>query len=319
MIIMGNSFQEKKYRISLHYSIESGLAEDFIEIDDLEELKTYLIKELVSKISLISWNHDAAIEPKLYVENISVREISEGHLEWLINESINESRWLMAEDKLEKNHYPYISDGIVDLDRFEKPSVLYIMKEVNSDEKKGSWDLRQFLKKGARSASWNNISMWTYGIKEFLRSGKKVSWEEVSLRKKSENEGFRKKMLRQIAVMNLKKTPGGTSTNNTSLKQYVEKYHASLTRQFGLLKKEVDLIICCGKPTGSLLRRHILNPSFESWDLTSNGIQFKKLDDGPVIIYYFHPASRKRQEDLYNDLMDAVRELHKEGVFRISI
>jgi hypothetical protein len=106
-----------------------------------------------------------------------------------------------------------------------------------------------------------------------------------------------------------KVTPGGASTNNTSLKQYVEENHRSLTKQFEILRNKVDLIICCGKPTGRLLRKHILNSSFETWDHTSNGIQFNKLDSGPVIIYYFHPASRKRQEDLYNDLMDTVKEL----------
>ncbi len=66
------------------------------------------------------------------------------------------------------------------------------------------------------------------------------------------------------------------------------------------------MIICCGKPTGSLLRKYILNSSFENWD-TANGMRYKKLDDGPVVIYYLHPAARKKQKDLYNKLMETVK------------
>ena len=101
-------------------------------------------------------------------------------------------------------------------------------------------------------------------------------------------------MLGQIAVMNLKKSPGGASTNNKSLKDYAKENQASLSKQFESLKQEVDLIICCGKPTGSLFRKYVLNESFEEWNETSNGIQYKQLDDGSVIPYYYHPAARKR-------------------------
>ena len=41
---MRTTFYDKKYRISLNYRIESGLAGEFIEIDNLDELKIYLLQ-----------------------------------------------------------------------------------------------------------------------------------------------------------------------------------------------------------------------------------------------------------------------------------
>ncbi len=164
----------------------------------------------------------------------------------------------MAEDKLEKNHYPYVSDGIVNPKRFYKPGILFIMKEVNRDKKKGNWDLRTHLLDGGKAASWNNISIWIYGLFG-LRNFEDINFENAVNSLKNGPESFRKEMLGQIAVMNLKKTPGGGSTKNKSLKDYVKENHQELPKQFNSLIQDIDLVICCGKPTGSLLRKYVFN------------------------------------------------------------
>jgi hypothetical protein len=58
----------------------------------------------------------------------------------------------------------------------------------------------------------------------------------------------------------------------------------------------VDWIICCGKPTGSLLRRHVLKPSYSDWNKTTKGISYKKLENGPTIFYCYHAVAPKKQK-----------------------
>lgn len=47
--------------------------------------------------------------------------------------------------------------------------LMIILKEVN-DRHGGGWDLRKFLRDGARDQTWNNITRWVRGIGTLVKS-----------------------------------------------------------------------------------------------------------------------------------------------------
>ena len=59
-------------------------------------------------------------------------------------------------ERWKEEHSLFVPDGAVDETAFHaaSPSILFLMKEVNSKE--GGWDLREFLRGGGRSATWNS-------------------------------------------------------------------------------------------------------------------------------------------------------------------
>ena len=192
-----------------------------------------------------------------------------------------------------------IPDGIVNHDVYMKSSVkvLYILKEVNGGK---NWDLRDFLRKGARWRTWNNITRWQYGIE---KENSIMHFDEIN----NVNNDIRKKYLNKIAVINLKKESGGRNSKMSEIWDYSWNDREYLKEQIELY--EPDIIICCG--TGEIVKEHKLIKGIEKWKQTTNGIQFsanKKL----IVISYFHPQQyRIRKKKLYNDLISGYNEIKK--------
>ena len=62
-------------------------------------------------------------------------------------------------NKWSANRQGFVSDGVVDEDSYlnSMPKIMFLLKEVN-DRKGGGWDLREFLRNGARSQNWDNVT-----------------------------------------------------------------------------------------------------------------------------------------------------------------
>ena len=60
----------------------------------------------------------------------------------------------------------FVSDGVVHEDTYLQSSrkLLFVLKEVNSPGV-GDWDLRDFLKRGDRPQTWDNVTRWVEGIR----------------------------------------------------------------------------------------------------------------------------------------------------------
>lgn len=95
-------------------------------------------------------------------------------------------------DKLRETNPIVVEDGIVDEDEYKasRYKILYVMKEVNGGE---GWNLKEFLKDGGRSQTWNNIARWTEGI---LNLENDFKWDYLE----SNNEDRRKIMLKKNRV-----------------------------------------------------------------------------------------------------------------------
>ena len=202
-------------------------------------------------------------------------------------------------ERWKKMNPSIITDGVVSWEDYIKsnPKILFVLKEVNSDE--SNWDLREFIRDGARNYTWNNITRWIIGIRNINQN---YNWQEIE--KISEQE--RKEVLKSIAAINLKKETGGgaVADNDTVYK------HAINDKDF--LKEQVviydpELIICCG--TSYAFFDSVYNGRDVKWEITSNGVWYVR-DNNKVIISYNHPEARVSPNFLYYPLIDVLREIY---------
>lgn len=212
--------------------------------------------------------------------------------------SISEKESVLFED-WRGNREGFVFDGVVsELDYLKsKIKLCFVLKEVN-DLGGGGWDLREFIEGGARSQTWNNVSRWVTGIRNI---DSEIKWSELE----GIDNNYRKKHLRSICAFNLKKSPGGHTTERASYNTVVSEDKAYIEKQYSLY--DADITICCG--TGWDLRWVLdLNDSevFE----TSRGVKwFMNKQNKPVFIYA-HPAARVQDSLIVYGLIDAVREVY---------
>ena len=186
-------------------------------------------------------------------------------------------------------------DGVVDDVEYYNCAVkvLFILKEVNGWK---NGDLRELLKRGEKWRTWNNISRWQLGVQHLYKTGK------IEFRNKI-NQRDRQSILKDIAVINLKKESGGAVSNMREIRTHALEDKKFLKEQIDLYSP--DLVICCG--TGSIVAElelfesiKTINP-FEKFGYAKNNTQ--------LIIDYFHPQCRKSKEALFHDLMRCIEKV----------
>ena len=192
-----------------------------------------------------------------------------------------------------------VRDGVVDESSYlnSDPRTLLVLKEVN-DEGGGGWDLRDFVRNGAKGLTWNNVTRWMRGIQNLDRE---LPWTDVEPVSQSDRE----RLLRSLCIMNLKKSPGSGSADREEVRSAARANVDLLRRQFELY--DPDLIICGGV---SGLFRHVIDaPEIDDWDSTERGVSFFRKSENQYVIDYFHPQARYKASMLYYHLIDAVRDL----------
>jgi hypothetical protein len=196
-----------------------------------------------------------------------------------------------------KGRSSFVKDGIINEIEYlnSKYKILYLLREVNSNDL--NWDLREYIRSGARSKTWNNITRWTMGLKSL---NKEIKWDEL----KEISEEHRKKELLSVAVVNVKKSAGYPHSESCDIKHYAKKNSVHLKRQIKIY--EPDLIICCG--TGYVFSE-IINGT--KWHSTSRGVEFTEWESGKFAIDWNHPQCHIDSNMLYYFLLDTVREIIK--------
>jgi hypothetical protein len=112
------------------------------------------------------------------------------------------------------------------------------------------------------------------------------------------NPTRKQRALHSIAAVNLKKSPGGGSTDPSALWTAVTADKLFLKRQLTLYG--ADIVICCG--TGDCVRW-----LFElDGEYTQGGIWCAEFGHG-VLVSYVHPAARIGNYLMHQRLMDALR------------
>lgn len=189
-----------------------------------------------------------------------------------------------------------IDDGVVDEEEYltSKYKIMYVLKEVNGGK---GWSLREFIREGGRTQTWDNIARWTEAILNLDEEKPWSYWE-------NECEARRKMILKKICAVNVKKTSGGHTSHAE------EVYRAALDNS-DILQKQLflynpDIIICCG--TEKAFVDACYKNREPDWKMTSRGIWYF-VDNGSVVISFAHPEARVKDCFLHYALVDAVREI----------
>lgn len=204
-------------------------------------------------------------------------------------------------DEWSRNRDDFVSDGVVsEVDYLSSEMKLcFVLKEVN-DPSGGGWDLRDFIREGARSQTFDNMVRWVRCIRN---SGDELNWGDLDVVTKE----LRVEVLKTICAMNLKKYPGTHTSDRAKLESAVEEDKSFIKRQYEIYCP--DITICCGAGWNLRVALDLTHGGvFE----TTRGIKwFLNHNNKPVIIFA-HPEARVQNSLIVYGLSDAVREImHK--------
>lgn len=187
-----------------------------------------------------------------------------------------------------------MQDGIVDYQTWtqQKRKVLFLLKETNGYD----GDLRELLREGGMGTTWNNVVRWSCAAQHVWKD-KETAWKEleyISLEK-------RRELLRRIAVINVKKTPGLSTADSQELEEAMWENKDLLREQIQSIQP--DIIICGGT---EYYFKNIFDIAEKDVLLTSNGIRYCFYDE-KLVLFYYHPNARKNMKEMLDRIWDAVR------------
>lgn len=201
-------------------------------------------------------------------------------------------------DEWSKSREGFVSDGVVSEVDYLKSEIklCFVLKEVN-DLDGGGWDLREFIRNGARPQTWDNIVRW---VKCIQKGREDVHWANIE----HVTPELRAKELKAICAMNLKKSPGTHTTVKATFEAALAEDRSFIKRQYDLYNP--DITVCCG--TGWELR-DVLDLDDDTVFETSRGIRWFINSQKKPVIMFSHPAARVQDSLLVYGLIDAVREV----------
>lgn len=216
----------------------------------------------------------------------------------------------------------FISDGVVDYERYERPHILFVLRDMNCKvENNLCKNLREY---GSGYETWCNAGRWA----KVLLDGNSEYPYDMSSQKRAEQ-------LSRIAVMNLKKEGGGSRSNGTELARAVFEHRKYIFREIALCDPEI--IICCGLPTkgttsnAELLYNNVFDnctkwDKFESSGLCREWWCYHTTINGKEIpvISFCHPqitnlCGDRGHEKLFKVLYQDMKKTHSLYVKRNSI
>lgn len=184
----------------------------------------------------------------------------------------------------------FIKDGIVNEDKWnnsEIPKILFVMKEAY-DSRDSGWDreLAEWINRGEcwKYKIWRRIAQWTFGLLNTTTEGifpytiNEITEEEYKL------------ALQEIAVINLKKSGGKSSSNYDEIAEYAKYDCEEIKKEFELI--DPDIVICGF--TFNVLRNIVFKNEIEEvGQHNANWYYFAKVN-GRVRLFidYYHPANR---------------------------
>jgi len=188
----------------------------------------------------------------------------------------------------------FSADGIVEDEKYSNARwrCLFLLKEPNDHGD----DIREHARIAASNPghrirqylTWGNLARWSYGLLHDFAEFDAIenAWES----------------LLEVAVMNLKKTPGLAAANSASLAAFARHpgNRDFIIEELRIIEPQV--IICCGRPVWELLREVV------GENLTNDVGNDCFTHDGIPILAHYHPAYwAPGPRRLYEPLMTALR------------
>jgi len=139
---------------------------------------------------------------------------------------------------------------------------------------------------------WRTLARWRYallnGFAEFDRIKKNYTSSAALL---------------SVAIMNLKKTPGGSKAQSKKIGEFAKRNRDYVIREIELISPQV--IICGGV---GLILKEVINPAGD-WRNTAKGLRYFHWNGIPVLDYK-HPSHHfLRESNLDAPLVMATKEL----------
>jgi len=182
---------------------------------------------------------------------------------------------------------PIHRDGVISRSEYDmaRRKILFVLREPNDMEVKEG-DICKWLRNGPKLSTWHQLSRWAAGLLFDF-----PDYSEANTR--------RCEALKQVAIMNLKKTAGGNTADLADVSAFASRSRTMLTDQISDIQP--DIIVACG--TFDILV-WLLNLNIQ---LLEVGTQPVKYTSGKVeswVVPMGHPASRKRHSITYSVLRE---------------
>ncbi len=178
--------------------------------------------------------------------------------------------------KKDKHLEYFVTDGIIDPEFYfrSKVKVLFITKEANDCDDKGGYDLcKKILNPENYKTYVRHMIQWTWAFNENFPDLNKF-YEKV--------DEVKNKFIRSFAVLNLKKSGGGETSNNYNILEFAKR-----NKEF--IKAELDIInpdIIIGLMSCPICGLEIINPKTR-------------------YIKFYHPSYRRYTDQVFlNKLQD---------------
>ncbi len=188
-------------------------------------------------------------------------------------------------------------DGIINEELFEQnpvgKKILFIAKEPNAKGKKPT-DNRSFVEE------WNSKDdPPTYKVAQRI-----AEWTCCIMNDFPPYEQLENKLsyLRKIAFMNVKKSGGGSITDNRKMYKIVKPQCKFILKEVNII--EPDIIVASLSFAEPLIKDIFGKVTFINSGY--NDIKIGKYNKSKIISFY-HPSSRKAPVDMYNLLQNVVR------------
>lgn len=132
-----------------------------------------------------------------------------------------------------------------------------------------------------------------------------LQWDDIDFDTVEDLDKYnRKKYLAPIYVINLKKTPGKTTSNDSEIDKFAKDDREFIKNQVEIYRP--DLIICGG--TGDIFIKNILNLDTSSWTYVSDYLSYLIYND-TIIVKTYHPACWKSKKDLFENIVSPIRDI----------
>ena len=163
--------------------------------------------------------------------------------------------------KNKKEINPFISDGIVFPEKYEKPHIMFCLREMNND-KEGSL-CEDLNNRGSGWKTWNNASRWVIALLDRISDYPKYMPKQKRI-----------EQLQRISVMNINKRGGGPHTCGKTLLDAVKRDKKEIIEEIKLCSP--NIIICCGLPSaGVISTAELLKDYVFEKELTSDFLLFE--------------------------------------------
>lgn len=179
----------------------------------------------------------------------------------------------------------FIRDGIVDEKTWNNNNhkkIVFVLKEAYTTQ--NNWSLTDWVLNSKPSKPiWRRIIEWTYGIQN-------TDFNNIPKYASQIYEKNKDLLFQQIALVNLKKSGGKSSSINEEIKGYAIEDKLELKKQLEIISPD---IIVCGSTFNTL--NHIYDDKICPKDsYCDNRFYYTNIISGKdtLVIDYYHPSNR---------------------------